>query len=137
MFFYYFGIVTFTIIVAVSLAIFTVSCCKGHWIYFECTTPKLRAYDNKLQYYRIHDNDKNGKWEYLKCTVLRKYRPHNREDLIRHCGEDKPIMVYSIEELNDFRRKFTNYNKILDFLEKQQRLMKDYNSFDEQQRIIE
>lgn len=137
MFFHYFGLITFTIIVAVVLAVFIVSCCKGHYLYYQFTKPQLRAYDNKLQYYRI-DCDKNkSNWVPLRCTIMRKYHPHGNEDKIAHQGESVPIKIESIDELNEYRKKLSNYNKLLDFIDLQETLMKDYNSFDEQQRIIQ
>ena len=137
MFFHYFGLITFTIIVAVVLAVFVVSCCKGHYLYYQFTKPQLRAYDNKLQYYKIDCDKDKSKWVPLRCTIMRKYHPRGDENKIAHQGESVPIRIESIDELNEYRKKLSNYNKLLDFIDLQETLMKDYNSFDEQQRIIQ
>jgi len=137
MFFHYFGLITFTIIVAVVLAVFVVLCCKGHYLYYQFTKPQLRAYDNKLQYYRIDCDKDKSKWVPLRCTIMRKYHPNGNEDKIAHKGESVPIKIESIDELNEYRKKLSNYNKLLAFIDLQETLMKDYNSFDEQQRIIQ
>ena len=68
---------------------------------------------------------------------MRKYHPHGDENKIAHQGESVPIIIESIDELNEYRKKLSNYNKLLDFIDLQETLMKDYNSFDEQQRIIQ
>lgn len=135
MFFHYFGLISFTVIVAVVLALVTVSCCKGHWIYYQFTKTKLRGFDNKLQYYNIHLD--KPRWEYLKCTIKKKYHPGGNQDVTCNKGESKQIMVNDIDELNEYRKKFSNYNKLLNFIKLQEKLMKDYNTFDEQQRILE
>lgn len=135
MFFHYFGLISFTAIIAVVLAIVTVSCCKGRWIYNQFAKPKLRGYDNKLQYYNVHIDQ--PRWEYLKCAIKRKYHPHNDQDVTLNKGEYKHIMVADINELNEYRKKFSNYNKLLNFIKLQEKLIKDYNTFDEMQRILE
>lgn len=137
MFFHYFGLISFTAIIAIVLALITVSCCKGNHIYNQFITPQLRAYDNKLQYYKIDCNKNNERWEPLKCTVMRKYCAGGDKNKILHKGESVYIMIHSIDELNEYRKKLSNYNKLLNFIELQENLMKDYNSFDEQQRIIQ
>ena len=135
MFFYYFGLISFTAIVAITLALITVSCCKGRWVYRQIKAPKFRAYDNKLQVY--NDLIEQPRWEYVKCAIKRKYHPHNDPDVTLNKGEYKHIMIADINELNTYRKKFSNYNKIMDFTKRQEQLIKDYNTFDEQQRIIE
>ena len=135
MFFHYFGLICFTAIVAVVLAIITVSCCKGRWIYNQFAKPKLRGYDNKLQYYNV--NIDQPRWDYLKCAIKRKYHPAGNQDVTLNKGELKHIMVNNIDELNEYRKKFSNYNKLMNFIKRQEQLIKDYNTFDEQQRILE
>lgn len=135
MFFYYFGLISFTVIVAVVLGLITVSCCKGHWIYRQFKTPKLRGYDNKLQYY--DDLTKQPGWKNIKCTIKKKYHPGCNQDITLNKGESKQIIVANIDELNEYRKKFSNYNKLLNFMNLQEKLMKDYNTFDEQQKILE
>ena len=86
-------------------------------------------------YYNIHSD--RPKWEYLKCTIKKKYHPGGNQDITLNMGDSKKIMVADINELNEYRKKFSNYNKLLNFIKLQEKLMKDYNTFDEQQRILE
>ena len=135
MFFYYFGLVSFTVITIVVLSLVIVSCSKGHWIYYQFTKPKLRGYDNKLQVY--NDLIEQPRWEYVKCAIKKKYHPGGNQDVTMNKGEYKNIMVADINELNEYRKKFSNYNKLMNFTKLQEKLIKDYNTFDEQQRILE
>ena len=135
MFFYYFGLIVFIIIVLILVGILCILCFPGHWVFYQFTKPELRAYDNKLQYYRL-DGD-NPKWVPLRCAVMRKSNSNTPKEFVRHWGEEIPIMIYSIDELNEYRKKLSNYNKLLKFIKVQESLKKDYNTFDEQQRIIQ
>ena len=106
MFFHYFGLITFTIIVAVVLAVFVVSCCRGHYLYYQFTKPQLRAYDNKLQYYKIDCDKDKSKWMPLRCTIMRKYHPYGNENKLLIRENQYLLKLNQLMSLMNIERSF-------------------------------